>query len=289
MRQRTQSEKEPIGKTKSHILLYIADTNKVSYPDIRSYLIDSINIRNNNVIRTHLADLEGNGLLIKKSNGIGRPDFFYLEGFDNFKRLFNFFKETQQVPELMKTKHFKSYIESEEFLPKLLVNFYKENILQFYNSNKEFVDPKNKEFPTAKYHHLIEIIQTKEVDELLDLYIQYFENNLQNIRAEHKSYLLNLDEYISSKRKDIIEILTSSPSAIDFALNPSYLDQMLLSNITGYLLNTQLEVELFNSGLDLDVSYIFDSAESPIFLFFKSIYTADVISKKTLRYNDLSL
>ena len=56
-KRRRPSQKEPIGITKSEIIVYIANNENSTITDIRRYLRIERNIRNIKVVRKHLFDL----------------------------------------------------------------------------------------------------------------------------------------------------------------------------------------------------------------------------------------
>ena len=56
-KRRKTSQREPIGDTKSSIIVHISEKEKATITDIREHLRSEKNIRNIKVIRKHLSDL----------------------------------------------------------------------------------------------------------------------------------------------------------------------------------------------------------------------------------------
>ena len=79
-KKRRPIQREPIGNTKSEILIYIANNDNATITDIRRYLRNERNIRNIKVIRKHLSDLVLHNIIsIKKAERRGLSDIYYLE------------------------------------------------------------------------------------------------------------------------------------------------------------------------------------------------------------------
>jgi len=74
-KRRRPSQKEPVGSTKSEIIVYIANNENSTITDIRRYLRNEKNIRNIKVVRKHLSDLVKEGIIdIKKAERKGFGD-----------------------------------------------------------------------------------------------------------------------------------------------------------------------------------------------------------------------
>jgi hypothetical protein len=287
MRQRTQSQKEPVGKTKTYIILYLAEFNSATYQDIRSHLTTTHNIRNNAVIRKHLEDLEKEDLLKKKTMGVGRRGYYYLEGFDNFKKIINYLKNHGKIEEFMKTKYFNDFVRQEDFLQKVMFNIYRENLLQFHEMN---IKIKNTYDIPEGYLNLIDMLRKHGIDELYSSFTRFLidvsKNDLNEdsiVRNDaNKNYVFRLIDHLKVNEKEIVKVLISSPTAIDFILNPSYIDPRFISSLTGFLLNTQLDKGLFKNGSGEEIKNLYEDNEYPFLQILKSLYTADIISRKTI-------
>jgi len=94
-KRRRPSQKEPIGSTKSEIVVYIANNENSMITDIRRYLRNEKNIRNIKVVRKHLSDLVKEGIInIQKGLKERVGDVYYIEkSFSKFKDVFNYLRD----------------------------------------------------------------------------------------------------------------------------------------------------------------------------------------------------
>ena len=119
-RPRARGAKEPSGRTKAAILLFLARHGESTFTDVREYLLEKYNIRSAKDIRIHLVDLSDDnklGLIIKTPNGNGNACSYKVrEGFNDLKRLFNYLQAQGAGPELMQTKIFIEFTSSKKLL-----------------------------------------------------------------------------------------------------------------------------------------------------------------------------
>lgn len=116
---RARGDREPAGRTKAAILLYLADHGESTFTGVREYLLEQHNIRSQKDIRGHLNDLadpDRLGLISKKSGGNGNACSYKIrEGFDTLKKLYNYLKAQGLESHLMHTRHFQDYTASCDF------------------------------------------------------------------------------------------------------------------------------------------------------------------------------
>ncbi len=138
---RARGEKEPPGRTKSAILLYLADRGESTFTEIRTYLKDEHNIKSSKDVRLHLEDLSADdrlALLHKISHGTGNANTYRIrEGFNSLKRLHNYLNGQGLVPALMRTKYFTEYTDSLDFVTKVRTNIIRNSLLELYEGMLE--------------------------------------------------------------------------------------------------------------------------------------------------------
>lgn len=138
VRARARGEKEPAGKTKSTILLFLADNGERSFTEIRNYLKDACNIRSSRDVRLHLEELASDdrlALVDKITHGSGNANSYRIRGgFNSLKRLHNYLNKQGLVPELMNTRYFKEYTASAEFMTMARSNINRNMTLALYDS-----------------------------------------------------------------------------------------------------------------------------------------------------------
>lgn len=118
-RSRARGEREPAGRTKAAILLYLTEHGESTFTEIREHLLDRHNIRSQKDIRGHLNDLADQGklgLIVKQSNGNGNACSYRIrDGFGSLRKLYNYLKVQDLETALMQTRHFHEYTASCDF------------------------------------------------------------------------------------------------------------------------------------------------------------------------------
>lgn len=164
MRKRSRGETNQKGETKALILLYIASKGTAQTDDIREYLKNKekgLRIKTKNLVYKHLKELETNGFIkrIPKSNN--QADAFQIqEGFENFKNTYHFMQDLELELDLISTPYYSQYLESDEFIVKLVLNTFKESILRVYEDITQDFDAE--EFEKYEEQHDEELKAIKE-------------------------------------------------------------------------------------------------------------------------------
>ena len=234
-KKRNSSQREPIGKTKSQILLFIADREKCDYTEIREYLRSSLNVRNQKGIRGHLSGLFTENLIKKESQGKGMSDAYFVESnFSTFRRDFNFLNENDFSLDFLKTKYAKDMIVSDDFFFYGLVNILKLigiDLFDLMNDEKKFnellneckketidtnqieiMQEQREKISDSNVQELISVLRTKSPEELLDFIGNEFK------LAKYPMLIAN-QLFPVDTRKEIMNIISSSRSALDYFLN----------------------------------------------------------------------
>lgn len=135
-RARARGEREPKGKTKSAIILFLAEKGESTFTDIRAYLKESYHIKSSKDIKLHLDDLASDdrlALIQKIPHGNGFANSYRIrEGFDSLKRLHGFLNQQEFVPALMRTKYFIDYTATLDFDTKARTNIVRNSMLELY-------------------------------------------------------------------------------------------------------------------------------------------------------------
>lgn len=140
---RGPGESELDGFTKSRILLYIADHGESDRTDISLFLEQNYIMGAVSSVKNHLYDLVDEGLIIKSGPIPGKTSKYKLNtGYNNFRNIFNFLndKGTQKPyqkefqKELMRTRYYKEFIDSDEFQQKFPLHILRHSIHTFYDA-----------------------------------------------------------------------------------------------------------------------------------------------------------
>jgi hypothetical protein len=136
-RGRQRGEREPTGRTKLAILLYLADHGECTFTQIRSHLQERYNIKSTKDVKIHLNDLTSDdrlGLIAKVPHGNGNANSYHIrEGFNSLKKLHNYLGSLSAVPALMKTAYFRDYTASIDFETKVRTNIVRNSMLELYD------------------------------------------------------------------------------------------------------------------------------------------------------------
>lgn len=248
-KRRKPSQREPVGNTKSEIIVYLANNEDATITDLRRYLRNEKNIRNIKVVRKHLSDLVLDNIISnRKAERRGLSDIYYLErSFSSFKAIFNFIDDFHK-PLFLGTKYAKDVTSDDNFLAYGMINIGKEIFSEFL----KLKDENNFNALIEKAKRNGEDVSSKEIKEMLE---EAKKNLLEEDLNEFQSYLsgakpediistlgsLNEEKPIypvikilvnaifpEKQRKEVLEILTTSPSATDYFLNLKSVDRLYL-------------------------------------------------------------
>ncbi len=250
-KRRMPSQKEPVGNTKSEIVVYISNGDGATITDIRTYLRNEKNIRNIKVLRKHLSDLVADSIIgIKKAERRGLSDTYYIErSFSSFKTVFNFLNDFYK-PLFLRSKYAKELVFSDDFLIYGIANI---GIEVFKDLTKLRDEDKIKEM-IEKAKRNGEDVSSKEIKETIEKLkgqlngynAQDIEDYLSNARPEelisifgdlnegqHIDLKLLLSMAISSifpdkQRSKMLQIISTSPMAMDYFLNLRSADRTYL-------------------------------------------------------------
>ncbi len=247
-KKRNPSQREPIGRAKSKILLYIAQKKECDYTEIREYLRSSLNIRNQSGIRKHINELLEQGLIRKETQGKGKSNLYYLDAeFTSFKKTFNFINENDLSIDFLKTAYVREIIKRNDFFLSGLINIIKTVVMEFIEIaldenklnellaeyKKEENDPKKVESMLSQIASMraqimdpglqqdFDSLKNKTPEEIVD-----FTAENMNISKEFISGTVNL---LFSDPLKIIGLISSSPSAMDYFLNLKNQNKMFLA------------------------------------------------------------
>lgn len=236
-RRRMPSQKEPIGKTKSEILLFIANNQNCMLTDIRTFLRDNLNIRNQKGIRDHVSELLSEKLIQKVAQGKGMGDKYYIENtFSAFRNCFNYLHTNNFSDGFLETGFVKDALLSNDFFFFGLVNLIKElfydMIFTFSNeqkfseivkeackegASKDQIDNMKKQvdkFKESNYEEFVLGIKNKTPEELIIFAQEMFQFPIKEILVS----IVN-EMFTQNQKEEIINILSTSPSAMDYFLN----------------------------------------------------------------------
>ena len=251
-KRRKPNQKEPVGDTKSSIIVHISEKGEATITDIREYLRSEKNIRNIKVIRKHLSDLVSEKVIsVKKAESRGLSDIYYIEkSFSSFKIAFNFLNNFYK-PLFLRTKYAKGVIFSDDFLIYEILNIaielYKD-LIQLKDDNKfnEKIEKAKRNgedvsridleriketiksmLPTELDSEIIEYsLKTITSDDWLDLI-----GSLTNITTSNLKKNLNIvisSIFPEKQKNEMLQIISSSPMAMDYFLNLKSDDRIYL-------------------------------------------------------------
>ena len=252
-KRRRPSQKEPVGSTKSEIIVYIANNESSTITDIRRYLRIEKNIRNVKVVRKHLSDLVKEGIInIKKAEKRGFSDVYYIEkSFSKFKDVFNYLRDFHK-PLFLRSRYAVDMINNEGFFVYGFVNVVKE----LFNELLKLSDENYFNALIEKAKRNSEDVSAKETKEMIENFKNelkgYNLGDLQNILLNSKpedlvmfvsEFIPNITDPISimkkfidsifpdNQRNEMLGIISTSPMAMDYFLNLKSADRLYLSVI----------------------------------------------------------
>ena len=256
-KRRKTSQREPIGDTKSSIIVHISEKEKATITDIREHLRSEKNIRNIKVIRKHLSDLVSEEIIsVKKAESRGLSDIYYIEkSFSSFKTAFNFLNDFYK-PLFLKSNYAKKLIFSDDFFYYGILNIIIEvlrDLIQLRDEKKfnEMIEKAKRNGEDVSSKEMIEVIK-KLKSELGELNISNdsdFENFLSISKPEDLiSFFSDLNEnqlmdfkfilntviksiFPDKQRNEMLLIILTSPMATDYFLNLRSVDRTYLFEI----------------------------------------------------------
>ncbi len=265
-RSRARGEKEPKGRTKTAILLFLAENGESTFTEIREYLQEQYNIRSTKDVKLHLNDLAADdrlALIEKVSHGSGNANSYRIrEGFNSLKRLHNYLDVQGMVPHLMKTKYFIDYTDSKDFDTKVRTNISRNSLLELYDGMLDDhgyeriramlhgVDGSDREDMGAwmrrvragdrddplsgSFLAIIDLLKEGDIDRLGEIFVGLVETIRANRDGEDLSEFFALMSELSMPRDHVKMVHSArrlSPGALDYLLNSSKNNRMFPPNI----------------------------------------------------------
>jgi hypothetical protein len=265
-RSRARGEREPKGRTKTAILLYLADGGECTFTQVREYLRERYNIKSTKDVKLHLNDLAADdrlALIEKISHGSGNANSYRIrEGFNSLKRLHNYLDAQGMVPCLMKTKYFADYTDSLDFDTKVRTNITRNSLLELYDG---MLDDRGYERIKAMLHGvggsdredieiwmrrvragdrddqlsgsflaMIDLLKEGDIDRLGEIFIGLVDTIRANLGGEDLSEFFALMSELSMPRDQVKMVHSArrfSPGALDYLLNSSKNNRMFPPNI----------------------------------------------------------
>ncbi|MGP6220505.1 hypothetical protein [Caldiplasma sukawensis] len=250
-KRRMPRQREPVGNTKSEIVIYVSNNNKATITDIRAYLRKEKNIRNIKVIRKHLSDLVSENIIsIRKAERRGLSDTYYIErSFSQFKTIFNFLNDLYR-PLFLRSEYAREQIFSDYFFIYGMVNIGIEvlkDMIQLCDEDKfnELIEKARRNGEDVSVKETRETIENMK-NQLRRHNIVDIEDYLRNTRPEDLiSNINNLNEvqlielkpilstvinsiFPDKQRNEMLQIISSSPMAMDYFLNLRSADRTYL-------------------------------------------------------------
>ena len=245
-KRRRPSQREPIGNTKSDIVVYISNNDEATITNIRAYLRNEKNIRNIKVLRKHLSDLVADSIIgIKKAERRGLSDVYYIErSFSSFKTVFNFLNEFYK-PLFLRSKYAKELIFSDDFLIYGVANIGIEvfkDLIQLRDENKfnEMIEKAKRNGEDVSSKDIKEMIERMK-DQLSSYNVLDIKDYLSNARPE--DLISTIGDFIKDQHIDIKAILSKMINSI---FPEKQRNEML------QIISTSPIVEIKSSGLAFD-------------------------------------
>jgi hypothetical protein len=264
-RTRARGNREPTGRTKSAILLFLADNGESTFTQVRICLQEQYNIRSTKDVKLHLADLAADDrlkLIEKVSHGSGNANSYRIRpGFNSLKRLHNYLDQYGGVPALMKTKYFKDYTASVDFDTSVRSNIVRNQMLELYQGmldDRDYpkirrlldgIEPGDRaamiawmdrvrsgdrdDAQSGGFLAMVDLMREGDVDQLTLIY----QGLVQQIGARDTPEALNeffalMSELgVPGSRDDWLAARQLSPGALDYLLNSSKNNRLFPPNI----------------------------------------------------------
>jgi len=314
---RARGEREPTGRTKSTILLFLADNRESTFTQIREHLREQHNIKSTKDVKLHLNDLTSDNrlsLLEKISHGNGNANSYRIRGgFNSLKRIHNFLNQYGMVPALMKTKYFVEYTSSKAFDTRMRTNLVRNSLMELVETMRddrgyeqiksllivagedreqllEWVDrvrAGDREDPLSASTLAIEdMMKEGDIDRLGEVF-----TGIVRLLDSQDFFALMENLIIPSGQHEIVtSIRRFSPSALDYLLNSTKNNPLFPPNIFlayAFSLILQAPGENFFVGKLPDIDFAPYrryslalprlTAEPPIVLIAKSLFVSDMV------------
>lgn len=320
MGKREQGEKNKDWETKSLILLHIADNGPMETDDIREYLrtLPKKPIKNKTLIYKHLKELEvKHSLLTRSSQGRGKTDSFTLvEGFEGFSRLYTFLQKSHCEVDLLKSKYYDRFVNSEEFLIKVYINLFKLSLIKLMtiflgDDFKKFVSLVNEkdskdivevldEFKInaeqfSGFSGFLYLMNTHNVDDLYTISHESFNRLEASVKdgnpvlEQDKFYLWLITQNVfeDSEKAPVLNILRVSQSAIEFVINtsntsPIFVSKAINRHFRKIINKTKTALNQDSTKQEDIIDTRGSDKESPILTILKSMLVYDLINGRLL-------
>ncbi|OPY28878.1 MAG: hypothetical protein A4E28_01265 [Methanocella sp. PtaU1.Bin125] len=285
-RTRARGDREPKGRTKSAILLFLAENGESTFTEVREHLQAQYNIRSTKDVKIHLAGLsadDGLALIEKIPHGSGNANSYRIRGgFNGLKRLHNYLNAQGGVPALMKTRYFLDYTASKEFTTKVRTNIVRNQLLELYEGMLDDagharilamlkgVDPEDREAMTAwmkrvrggdrddtlsnSFLAMVDLLKEGDIDLLGEIFLDilrlmgpdFSSPVLREFSALMSDLNMNMEEL-----KMVSDVQRISPGALDYLLNSSKNYRMFSPNVfLAYVFSLILQAPGENYALD---------------------------------------
>lgn len=265
-RTRARGDREPKGKTKSAILLFLAENGEATFTDVRVHLQEQYNIKSTKDVKIHLADLSADdrlALIEKVSHGTGNANSYRIrDGFNGLKLLHNYLNAQGQVPALMRTRYFRDYTGSVDFKTKVRTNIVRNQLLELYDGMRDDagfrkikamlrdVEPADREAMIAwmervrngdrddtlsnSFLAMVDLLKAGDIDLLGEIFMGIVQLLGSDFSSSARTEFFALMAELSmpeSQMKMVSDIQRLSPGAFDYLLNSSKNNRMFPPNV----------------------------------------------------------
>jgi|AGTN01.2.fsa_nt_gi hypothetical protein len=265
-RTRARGDREPKGKTKSAILMFLANSGESTFTQVREHLQEQHNIRSTKDVKIHLADLssdDGLALVEKISHSSGNANSYRIRsGFNSLKRLHSYLGGLDGVPALMRTRYFLEYTDTMDFETKARTNISRNTLLELYEGIMDDrghekikallndIDENDREAMASwmdrvragdradplsgSFLALIDLLKEGDIDRLGDIFVELVrmigEERGRDDLLEFFALMTELS-IPPDKQKMAKAARRISPGALDYLLNSSKNNRMFPPNI----------------------------------------------------------
>ena len=238
------------GRTKSEVLLYIAENNGLPAKHLRRHISDTLDIKTRKPIDNQVDNLESDHIIYKHQvpsgdRGYYTNQLFIHKTFHAFASAHPILNKYGKIPQYMETKYYTDYVSTPEFTSFSLLNIFKTGMLQLdqhiadngigkviriVESNPPTLMAKSKNDPA------------KLTDKQEKLYYHNFLEHLNNLELQNTKdpFVTNYEELIRALKVKQIDdlprvLIASSTEAKKRGFNPTsylgYLSENLLKPI----------------------------------------------------------
>lgn len=239
-KRRMPIQREPMGKTKAQVLLFVANNQRCTTSHIRSYLKNSLNIRNTKGVRKHISELVEQKYLAKSAKGKGFEDLYYIDtNNSSFTNCFNFLQNQEMAIDFLKTKYAKEIISDKDFFINGLLNVSRKlfsDSYHFFLNDEKVKEVVRDVFRSTEGRQAIENLLL-EKNHILDKIPKGFVSSIESLTLENlDEYIKDLEQFLKVPIKgpiynflnefllqgqveDVANIISASPSAMNYFLN----------------------------------------------------------------------